>query len=399
MCHITILGKLLTMGKRKEIRMKILVISHEYPPIGGGGANACLFLTREFARIGHEVTILTAKFGQLPEEEVTPEGVMIKRVQCKRKNEASSSFAEMLSYLLSAWKKAGKLVRQNGYDVCLVFFGIPSGPLALYLKRRYRLPYLIRSGGGDIPGTQKRFDVLYKIISPALRMIWKQSEGIVANSAGLKKRAEDFEDRYPVYVVENGVDTDFFKPDPDKREADTINILFVSRLIERKGLQYVIPKLNIIQKKVLEGAGRNVHLTVVGDGPYREQLEHLVNEYSCRNLVSFIGKKNKNELDIIYQSADLFILPSLWEGMPNVVLEAMASGLPVVMSPCEGSGELVTDNGYISDIDDFDSKIIQICVDGELRTRMSQNSIRAVKERFSWQRAANEYLKLMEKLP
>ena len=81
------------------------------------------------------------------------------------------------------------------------------------------------------------------------------------------------------------------------------------------------------------------------------------------------------------------------------MLEAMASGLPVVMSPCEGSGELVTDNGYISDIDDFDSKIIQICVDGELRTRMSQNSIRAVKERFSWQRAANEYLKLMEKLP
>lgn len=374
--------------------MKILVISHEYPPIGGGGANACLFLTREFARIGHEVTVLTAKFGHLPEEEVTPEGVIIKRVKCKRKNEASSSFAEMLSYLMSAWKQAGKLVRQNGYDVCLVFFGIPSGPLALYLKRRYKLPYLIRSGGGDIPGTQKRFNVLYKIISPILRMIWKQSEGIVANSEGLKKRAQDFENRYPVYVVENGVDADFFKPDLDKKDVNVLNILFVSRLIERKGLQYIIPKLNTIQEAVLEKTGRSVRLTVVGDGPYREQLEFLTDEYDCRNLVSFMGKKNKNELDVIYQSADLFILPSHWEGMPNVVLEAMASGLPIVMTPCEGSSELVTDNGYISDIDSFDSNIIRICIDEKLRTRMSQNSIRAVKERFSWQRAAKEYLEL-----
>lgn len=376
--------------------MKILVISHEYPPIGGGGANACFFLTREFARAGHEVTVLTAKFGRQPEDEITTEGVVLKRVKCKRKSEASSSFAEMLSYLMSAWKKAGKLVKQNKYDFCLVFFGIPSGPLAFYLKKRYKLPYLIRSGGGDIPGTQKRFDVMYKIISPALRMVWKESAGIVANSEGLKKRAEGFEGRYPIYVVENGVDADFFKPDIDKRDVNTINILFVSRLIERKGLQFIIPQLKNIKNAVLEKTGKYVRLMVVGDGPYKEQLERLVDEYDCRNLVSFLGKKNKSELDVIYQSADLFILPSLWEGMPNVVLEAMASGLPIVMTPCEGSGELVTNNGYISDVDNFDSKIIQICIDEKLRKQMAQNGINAVKERFSWQMAAKEYLKLFE---
>lgn len=379
--------------------MKILVISHEYPPIGGGGANACLFLTREFAKAGHEVTILTASFGQLPKEEVTPEGVTIKRVKCKRKHEASSSFAEMFSYLLAAWKKAGTLVRQNQFDFCLVFFGIPSGPLAFYLKKRYNLRYLIRSGGGDIPGTQKRFDIIYKILSPALRTIWKQSEGIVANSEGLKKRAQNFESRYPVYVVENGVDADYFKPAPDKRIDSIVNILFVSRLIERKGLQYIIPKLNTIQKQVKEKTGRNVRLTIVGDGPYKEHLEHLVDEYACRDSVLFMGKKDKNELDVIYQSADLFILPSQWEGMPNVVLEAMASGLPIVMTPCEGSGELITDNGYISDLEHFDSKIIQLCVDEKLRAQMSQNSMKAVKERFSWQRAAKKYLELMNAKP
>lgn len=375
--------------------MKILVISHEYPPIGGGGANACLFLTREFARTGHEVTVLTAKFGQQSEDEVTSEGVVLKRVKCKRKNEASSSFVEMLSYLLSAWKKAGKLVRQNGYDFCVVFFGIPSGPLAFYLKKRYKLPYLIRSGGGDIPGTQKRFETVYKVLGPALRMVWKESAGIVANSEGLKKRAGGFESRYPIYVVENGVDSDFFKPDTNKRDENTINILFVSRLIERKGLQFIIPKLKNIKKEVCEKTNKSVRLTVVGDGPYRGDLENLVNECDCRDLVHFLGQKTKDSLDVIYQSADLFILPSRWEGMPNVVLEAMASGLPIVMTPCEGSGELVTDNGYISDIDSFDSKIIKICVDENLRNEMSQNSINAVKRRFSWNRAAREYIKLM----
>ena len=64
-------------------------------------------------------------------------------------------------------------------------------------------------------------------------------------------------------------------------------------------------------------------------------------------MVEFVGQKNKKEIVPFYQNADLFILPSAKEGMPNVVLEAMACGLPIIMTPCEGSKELVQDNGYI----------------------------------------------------
>ncbi|MCD8038350.1 MAG: glycosyltransferase family 4 protein [Lachnospiraceae bacterium] len=377
--------------------MKILIISHEYPPIGGGGANACFFLAREFMRIGHSVTVLTAGLGGRQDEETTASGAVIKKVKCKRKSEASSSFAEMLSFLVSAWKQAGKLVRKNNYDFCIAFFGIPSGPLALYLKKRYKLPYLIRSGGGDIPGAQKRFAAVYKVIAPILRKVWKESEGIVANSEGLKKRAAQFEDRYPIYVVENGVDSEFFHPDVSKRYANCINILFVSRLIEGKGLQFVIPKIMDIQRAVFERTGRSICLTVVGDGPYKEDLERLVSEFKCSELVKFVGKKDKEHTADIYQAADLFILPSLSEGMPNVVLEAMSSGLPIIMTPCEGSGELVTDNGYISDIDGFADKIIDLCVNNELRYKMGENSVNAVKERFNWHRTAEAYIRLIQK--
>ena len=76
--------------------MKILILSHEYPPIGGGGANACYFLSREFARAGHQVTIVTAQYGNLPWEERTVDGVLIFRVQCKRSNQEKSSFFEIV---------------------------------------------------------------------------------------------------------------------------------------------------------------------------------------------------------------------------------------------------------------------------------------------------------------
>ena len=102
--------------------MKLLVISHEYPPIGGGGANACKFLTREFSKEGHDVTIVTAQYRNLPMEEITDEGVKIYRVHCLRSDREKSSFLEMLTYLISANWKIEKLIKKEKYEKCLVFF-------------------------------------------------------------------------------------------------------------------------------------------------------------------------------------------------------------------------------------------------------------------------------------
>ena len=80
------------------------------------------------------------------------------------------------------------------------FLGIPSGPIGLYLKKRYGLPYVIRFGGGDIPGAQKRFSLLYKILSPAIRSIWRNADALVANSEVLKQKALRYENRYPIEI-------------------------------------------------------------------------------------------------------------------------------------------------------------------------------------------------------
>lgn len=370
--------------------MRILVVSHEYPPIGGGGANACFFLSKEFAKAGNDVEIVTVAYGDDKKLEKSC-GVTIHRLDSKRKNKEHCSFGEMLDYLMKALSYTKELQRQEPFDICFVFFGIPSGPIGYSLKKRFGLPYVIRFGGGDVPGFQDRFKVVYKLLGPAVRRIWDYADGLVANSQGLKRLALYFYDKNEFKVICNGIDTDFFCPGKEDRgEKNCVRILFVSRLIERKGLQYVIPMLKDIQRE----ANKEIRLVVVGDGPYRSTLEEIAVQSNVTDLIEFAGQKDKADIVKYYQQSDIFILPSKKEGMPNVVLEAMACGLPIVMTPCQGSEELIDGNGIVSAIEDFPSNILRIINSDDMLETMGKRSIEMAENIFSWNRTANEYIKL-----
>ncbi len=370
--------------------MNILVVSHEYPPIGGGGANACFYLCRELVKLGHSITLVTASYADLPAHEKDG-SLEIVRVKCKRTDESKSSFSEMLSYLMSALKYCNKRVKAERFDICQVYFGIPSGPIGWFLKKKYKIPYVVRFGGGDIPGTQKRFGIMYKVLAPFVRAIWKNASALVANSVELRDMAYAFEDAYEVSVINNGVDIERFVNTVD-RDLSEKSILFVSRIIERKGLQFMIPYM----KRIHDETG--ARLTIVGDGPYREELIRIATETDTMEYIRFCGKLTGEPLVKEYLSADMFILPSAWEGMPNVVLEAMAAGLPVIMTPCGGSSELIDGNGYVASVDEFADRIIELCRDDELRGRMAESSRLRARDMFSWTQKAREYEHMYEEL-
>ena len=372
--------------------MKILVVSHEFPPIGGGGANACYFLTKGMAERGNDISVITANYNTLPNHE-KKNGVDIYRVNSKRANKEHCSFKEMLDYLRKALPIAKKMQKKEHYDVCWVFFGIPSGPIGYVLKKKYKLPYIIRFGGGDVPGFQERFTKVYKLIGPAIKAIWRKADALVANSAGLRKMALDYYSKKDFDVIYNGVDTDFFCP-LEKENTAECRILFASRLIERKGLQYIIPKL----KQIAENTDKKIKLVVVGDGPYREKLEILTKNNGVEDMVEFEGQKSRDEIVAYYQHADIFILPSNKEGMPNVVLEAMACGLPVVMTPCQGAGELIEGNGFVVEKEHFDSKMTELINNYELREKMGKESRNRAVKKFSWNIAVDSYTKILEKI-
>ena len=244
--------------------------------------------------------------------------------------------------------------------------------------------------------------MIYKFLTPAIRAIWGNADALVANSTVLKQKALQFENRYPIGIISNGVDSDFFtggklKENPkivDSGKSDgEINVLFVSRLIQGKGLQHIIPEM----KRINAVCGKKVLLTIVGDGPYREELERITSESGTEPYVAFEGKKNKKELYDYYSRADLFILPSESEGMPNVVLEAMAMGLPILMTPCGGSKELIADNGRIEPIERFVDALIEMCGDERTRICMGRQSELLARTKFSWQEKAKEYIAVFER--
>lgn len=382
--------------------MKILVISHEYPPIGGGGANACRALASEFAMAGHTVHILTAGYDNTPFWESSCDGrLVITRVRSKRNSRDHCSAAEMLDYILKASREAKRILSHETFDICLCFFGIPGGILASSLKHKYDLGYIVRMGGGDIPGFQDRFQILYRIVGPGLRMIWREADALVANSEGLRQMAREFCDRYPIQVIPNGVDTDTFIPtevgakETGLEKADPVRLLTVCRLIKRKGLQDIIPAIRTIEKQ----AGVKVRWTIAGDGPYLEELKRLSREDGINRCIDFVGHVERAKLPNLYREADIFVFPSHREGMPNAVLEAMASGLPIIMrKDCQSADELVLGNGMRAS-GDFADSITDLIRQGKERWReMGRESRALILSGYTWEQISKRYMELFEML-
>ena len=245
---------------------------------------------------------------------------------------------------------------------------------------------MIRFGGGDIPGFQDRFTKVYKLIAPFIKIIWKKADALVANSSGLKSLAEKFYSKKEILVIPNGANARAFSEDDSVNlkkydDGKTIRLLFVSRLIERKGLQDFLPQLNSLSKRLGE-IGKEVSLDIVGDGPYRVILDKIVNDCNLTNMICFHGQKNKGELPAFYSNADLFVFPSRKEGMPNVVLEAMSYGLPIIMTPCQGSDELIDGNGFAVPVEQFSERIYEIVDTGKLET-MGKRSMSLIQNIFT----------------
>jgi glycosyltransferase involved in cell wall biosynthesis len=138
----------------------------------------------------------------------------------------------------------------------------------------------------------------------------------------------------PIALIPNGVNVDEFSPPTRTRPANPPRLLFVGRLARQKGVRYLL--------EALRSAGSRPLLRIVGDGPDRPELERFIAEHGLSDRVEIVGWLAREQLPAQYDWGDIFVLPSLDEGMPNVVLEAQAAGMPVIATDVPGSRDLVT---------------------------------------------------------
>ena len=388
--------------------LKILMFNYEFPPIGGGGGWVTYFLGKHFVAAGHQVTVVTSQFEDLPATEVI-EGMTIRRVPVWRKNRDVCAVYEMLTYVISSTYYGQSIAKIFQPDVVQVFFGIPSGACAYWLQRIQNLPYVVFLGGRDVPRPNPDppyYRWLYLLLKPIIRSIWHKAEQVVACSDGLRQLALATDPEIAIDVIPDGLELDRFAC-PDKAcpragsgatDAESVKILTIGRLIPRKGFQFLIQAI----PQMVSRARNPFQIDIVGDGPYRAQLQKMVKDLKIEKYVHFSGSVDYADLPDKYRQADIFALCSSAEGMPLVVLEAMGAGLPIVASKVQGIEDLVAvgQNGALvepGNIEQITDQLTNLINHPDQRRRMGETSVSRV-QRYDWKNIAEAYLQIYQRI-
>ena len=381
---------------------KILFFNYEYPPLGGGAANATKYILKEFARKNDlKVDLITSAISYKYTQEQLGKNIIIHRLPIGKKSDALNyqTKGELIKYFWKSYWFSRKLLKKNKYDLSHSFFAVPCGVVSFLLKKQYKIPYIVSLRGSDVPGYSERFQNLYKVITPIIRLVWRNAEAVVTNSKGLTELARKSSPEQKFLEIVNGVDVEFYKSGRrtvvDRRKE--FRILLASRLTRRKGFKYAIEAFAKLVKKYPQITMR----IAGGDGNATKELKEQVQKLKLEDKIEFTGLYSKDESAEIYNWADVFVMPSLNEGMSNNLLEALASGLPVLMTSTGGAEELVQDeqNGYLIKMKDIDSIVekLEILIKNPQKCDEFGQASRKIAEDMSWSKVAEQYTKLYEK--
>jgi len=370
------------------------MLNYEFPPIGGGAANAHRYLLQQYAD-NSDLTIDVLTSAPKPGfiEEKFADNITIYKVGLHKKHLHFWRKTEVLEWLFKAGFHYRRLLRENDYDFAHAFFGFPTGWLCY--RCSHKLPYIISLRGSDVPGEHARLKLDYKILGPVFRAIWKKATALVACSEGLKNRALKFMPSVNIDVIPNGVDSERFSPSETAAEQQTLRLLTVGRLSVTKRVEILIDAVDILSKQ-----GCQILLKIAGGGQMQPKLKQIVNEKNLDNIIEITGRIDAEDMPRIYRQNDIFISASKLEGMSNAMLEAMASGLPIIATRCEGTEELIAENGLVIENATAEeiAKAIKILIDDrQLRNQMSI-AARQKAQQFTWGRIAEKYLKIYERV-
>ncbi len=394
--------------------MKICMVTSVFPPADLGGLAEVVYnLQANLNNIGEEVLVLTRCNKKFYNKPYNNEESII-RIPTSKELFIPNSFLHFNDFKL------------NLDDFDIIHFNDASGLGILpYIKdnlkiltfhtsplREMRAICALRLGGKTIARPKLNEYISRFIKMPIQNLgciaISKASDKIICVSESTKKQClVDYElPEKKAVVIRNGVDINKFSPNIDGiqiREKYAIGnsplLLYVGRLRILKGIHYLLYAMADIIKKY-----PNAKLLVIGGGAGEKDMHILTNKLGIGNNVLFGGRFSNEQLPEFYAAADIVIVPSTHEGFPLVVLEAMASGKPVVASNISGIPEAIKhgENGLlfeVGDVNQLAKHILTLLENPDLREEMGKKGRRIAEERFDWKIIArqykNEYTKLL----
>lgn len=364
--------------------MKILMLNHEFPPLGGGGAHVTKSLAEELVKLGHKVDVVTMGFKGLKQKEEI-NGVNIYRAPSIRKKRDICQTREMLSYCYSAHQFLAKLLTKNKYDINHAHFIIPAGIISYFNKRK--IPYIITSHGSDVPRhNPNKFSFQHELLKPFWRKIVNNANKVITPSNYLKNRILKNVDTDNVMVIPNGFDIDSFNFNPKKKEK---KILLVGRLFEFKGFQYFI--------EAIKDLDINYEINIVGEGPYKEALVDKAKPIKTK--VNFLGwlDNNSPEFREVYETSTIFVHPSSAESFGIVLLEAMSAGCAIITTNTTGCSEVVGDTALLvrsENSEDIKQALLKLIDNDKLKSELGVKARKRAEEEFTWEKIAKQYEKV-----
>jgi len=385
----TLTGRGIQSGR---LIMKILFVTPWFPTANANSAEAHqgLFEYRqavEMVKRGHEFCVITMRWGDQPFSENFGDKIRVYRIK-------PVFIFPRIRYPVPNIFSLDSIIKNNCNKYCpdVIVYSHMAFLTALPVIWIKKIPSVVTTDG--FPGISwfygdKRVDFIGRLYTKVImaRMI-KSSKGIQLFNNKLLSDEKYFTTKFKnVLVCSNGVDTNIFKPGDDRQEIrDTLNlkandfvILFVGRFDLVKGVNYLIESAKVIISKY-----SRAKFILVGDGSLRKEYEILASSY--QNII-FLGWRD--DIPQLMRMSDIFVLPSLSEGLPNVIMEAIASGLPVIASDVGGVSQLITnqETGILiqpKDIDALVSSIDKFITEPLLTERLGKSGRLKIVENYSW---------------
>lgn len=303
-----------------------------------------------------------------------------------------------------------KFIIKNKIDIIQTQFAIPAGIYGI-IGRLFKIPFIVVSHGYDIQIDKKRaygsrlnfFKAIF--IKKVLQLA---SRHVIVTKSMYNDALEAGTFQEKLRTIYNSIDCARFnsqingdKIREDYSVGNSFLVLFVGGFRPVKGLEYLIRAVNLLIKTSL-----NIKVLLVGfpeDLRYYRDIRNLVKQLKLENYVKIVGPIENEVLPFFYAAADLFVLPSLKEGFPTVLLEAMAMGVPVIASKIKGITDIIINDrvGVLfspGDHIDLSNKIKTVIKDPKLRKIIKVNGEKRIKKYFDLKKMVSHYTQLYQEI-
>lgn len=296
-------------------------------------------------------------------------------------------------YLYLATKSCLKIVKKKKMNFSLIHAHfLDHGYIGSKIKKISNKPLILTVHGHDAYSTP--FKDEWKAVA---RYVFNEADKIITvcefNANKLKSFGVDVK---KITIIPNGYDENIFFHIPQEKARVKLGLphnktilLTVASLVPAKGYSYLIDAMSIIKKKRMD-----ILLIILGAGPLLDSLEKKVQSLGLTNQILFIGAKNHNDVPIWMNASDLFVLPSIEEGFPTVIPEAMACGIPVIGTKVGGIPEILSNRNLGKLVNPADHIDLAESILSLIEEKRDSQTIINYARKYSWNIISKEILKV-----